>query len=178
MTFKNNIKLLNSYKTRSNKNNDMIDSIISLYEEKKIPNMKTAENAVVMLSSKHKATIPKALENYKKIVAKYTDAEPMTGRLSRPDFSTNSTTGLNKAKTHIQFNIRTSNHSRFDKSEEGAEKLTLDDVYRQVKLKLVKEVAAVMAHKKSMKIKAGVKFEIGKIKIDAFQDEHTEKDKD
>ena len=107
MTFKNNIKLLNSYKTRSNKNNDMIDSIITLYEEKKIPNMKTAENAVVMLSSKHKATIPKALENYKKIVAKYTHAEPMTGRLSRPDFSTNSTTGLDKAKTHIQFNIRT-----------------------------------------------------------------------
>ena len=140
--------------------------------------MKTAENAVVMLSSKHKATIPKALENYKKIVAKYTDAEPMAGRLSRPDFSTNSTTGLDKAKTHVQFNIRTSNHSRFDKAEEGAEKLTLDDVYRQVKLKLVKEVAAVLAHKKSMKIKAGVKFEIGKIKIDVFQDEHTEKDKD
>ena len=136
MTFKNNIKLLNSYKTRSNKNNDMIDSIISLYEEKKIPNMKTADNAVVMLSSKHKATIPKALENYKNIVAKYTDAEPMTGRLSRPDFSTNSTTNLDKAKGHIQFNIRTSNHSRFDKSEEGAEHLTLDEVYRQVKMKL------------------------------------------
>jgi len=98
MTFKNNIKLLNSYKTRSNKNNDMIDSIISLYEEKKIPNMKTAENAVVMLSSKHKATIPKALENYKNIVAKYTDAEPMTGRLSRPDFSTNSTTNLDQSQ--------------------------------------------------------------------------------
>ena len=51
MTFKNNLKLLNSYKTRANKNNDMIDSIIDLYQEKKIPNMKTAENAVVMLSS-------------------------------------------------------------------------------------------------------------------------------
>ena len=78
----------------------------------------------------------------------------------------------------IRDSIRTSNHSRFDKSEEGAEKLTLDDVYRQVKLKLVKEVAAVLAHKKSMKIKAGVKFEIGKIKTDQFQDKHTEKDKD
>ena len=81
MTFKNNIKLLSSYKSRSNKNNDMIDSIIA-----KIPNMKTAENAVVLLSPKQKATIPKALENYKNIVATYTDAEPMTGRLSRPDF--------------------------------------------------------------------------------------------
>ena len=102
----------------------------------------------------------------------------MTGRLSRPDFSTNSTTNLDKAKTHVQFNIRTSNHSRFDKSEEGAEKLTLDDVYRQVKMKLVKEVAAVLAHKKSRKIKAGVEFEICKVKIDPFQDKHTEKDKD
>ena len=83
-----------------------------------------------------------------------------------------------RAKTHIQFNIRTSNHSRFDKSEEGAEKLTLDDVYRQVKLKLVKEVAAVLAQKKSMKLKAGVNFEMGKVKIDPFQDKHTEKDKD
>ena len=126
MTFKNNLKLLNSYKSRTDKNNDMIDSIIDLYQEKKIPNMKTAENAVVMLSSKHKATIPKAIENYKKIVAKYTDAEPMTGRLSRPDFSTNSTKDLDKAKTHIQLNMRTSNHHRFGKSEEGAEKMTFD----------------------------------------------------
>ena len=36
----------------------------------------------------------------------------------------------------------------------------------------------MLDHKKSMKVKAGVKFEIGKIKIDLFQDEHTEKDKD
>ena len=102
MTFKNNIKLLSSYQSRSNKNNDLIDSIIAHYEEKKIPNLKTAENAVVSLSSEHKAKIPKALENYKKIVAKYTDAEPMTGRSSRPDFSTNSTTNLDKPKTHVQ----------------------------------------------------------------------------
>ena len=78
--------------------------------------MKTAENAVVMLASKHKATIPKAVENYKNIIAKYTDAEPMTGRLSRPDFSTNSTTNLDKPKTHVQLNIRISSHNRFDKA--------------------------------------------------------------
>ena len=100
----------------------------------------------------------------------------MTGRLSRPDFSTNFTTNLDKPKSHIQFNIRTSSHSRFVKSEEGAEKLTFDDVYRHIKVKLVKEVSTVLAHKKSMKIKAGVKFEIGKVKIDLFQDKHTEKD--
>ena len=127
MSFKNNIKLLSPYKSRSNKNNGMIDSVIALYEEKKIPNMRSAENAVVMLSSKHKATIPKGVENYNKVIAKYTDAEPMTGRLSRPDFSTNSTTNLDKPKSHVQFNIRTSSHSRFDKAGEGAEKMTLED---------------------------------------------------
>ena len=67
MTFKNNIKLLNSYKSRSNKNDDKIDSVISLYQEKKIPNMKTAENAIVLLTSKHKATVTKALDTYENI---------------------------------------------------------------------------------------------------------------
>ena len=67
MTFKNNIKLLNSYKSRSNQNNDKIVSIISLYEAKKIPNMKTAENAIVLLTSKHKATVTKALDAYEQI---------------------------------------------------------------------------------------------------------------
>ena len=72
----------------------------------------------------------------------------MMGHLSRPDFSTNSTNKSDKLWSHIQFNIRTSNHSRFDKAEEVAEKMTLDDIYRQVKLKLIKEVAAMLVHKK------------------------------
>ena len=37
--------------------------------------------------------------------------------------------------------------------------MTLGDVYRQIKIKLVKVVVAELAHKKSMKIKAGVKFD-------------------
>ena len=68
MTFKNNIKLLNTYKSRSNQNNDKIVSIIKLYEDKKIPNMKTAENAIVLLTSKHKATVTKALDAYENIL--------------------------------------------------------------------------------------------------------------
>ena len=135
MTFKNNIKLLNSYKSRSNPNNDKIVSIIKLYEDKKIPNMKTAENAIALLTSKHKATISKALDHYSKLVNKNTDAEPLTGRISRPDFSTYSVQNLDNPKTHIQFNIRTSNHSRFDKVEEGAEKLTFGDVFNKRKSK-------------------------------------------
>ena len=45
-----------------------------------------AENAIVLLTSKHSTTIPKALDNYKKLLIKYIEAEPMTGRLSRPVF--------------------------------------------------------------------------------------------
>ena len=118
MTFNNNIKLLNSYKSRSNKNTDKIDSISSLYEAKRIQIMKTIENFIVMFSSKHKATIPEDLDNYDKLFNKYTDAEPMTGRLSRPEFSTASTNHLDDPKTHIQFHSITPNHSRLDKVEE------------------------------------------------------------
>ena len=51
-------------------------------------------------------------------------------------------------------------------------------MYHQIKPKLAKEVAAVLAHKQSMKIQVGVNFEIGKIGIDPFKDEHEEKAKD
>ena len=53
----------------------------------------------------------------------------MTGRLSRPDFSNVTTKNLDNPKTHIQINIRTSDHSRFDNDEEGAEKLSFEDVF-------------------------------------------------
>ena len=178
MTFKNNIKLLNSYKSRSNKNNDKIDSVIRLYQEKKIPNMKTAENAIVLVSSKHKATIPKALDNYDKLVNKYIEAEPMTGRLSRPDFTTVSTKSLDNPKTHIQFDIRTSNHSRFDKVEAGDEQVPIGDVFNTIKTKVIQQVATVLSHKQSTKIKLGANFRIAYINTDPFQDDSTQSAKD
>ena len=48
--------------------------------------------------------------------------------------------------------------------------------FLKIKARVIKEVASVLSHKKSMKIKLGVKFEYGKINIDPFQDDNkTEK---
>ena len=121
MTFKNNIKLLHSYKSRSNPNNDKIVSIIKLYEDKKIPNIKTAENAIVQLTSKHKATVTTALDTSEKIFDKYNDAEPMTGRSTREGFLNVEKHNFNNPLTHTQINIKTNKSDRFDGVRDGAE---------------------------------------------------------
>ena len=51
MTLKTNIAELKSYAAKANKTNkDKINNIIQLYKERKIPNFKTAQNAVIKLS--------------------------------------------------------------------------------------------------------------------------------
>ena len=172
MTFKNNIKLLESYKSRSNKNNDKIDTVISFYRDKQIY-MKTAENAIVMLASKNKATIPKALNNFQDLVDKYIFAGP----ISRAGFLEVKTTDFSNPKSHIQLNIKTRNSDRFDNVKEGAEKLAFDEIFKKVKARLTDEITDMLNLKKSMKIKIGVNFEVGKhIDIDPFQDEVDVKD--
>ena len=135
MTFKNNIKLLNTYKSRSNQNNDKIVSIIKLYEDKKIPNMKTAENAIVLLTSKHKATVTKALDAYEKIFEKYNDAEPITGRSTREGFLNVEKHNFNNPLSHIQLNIKTSLGDRFDGVKDGAEQLTFGVIFNKIQSK-------------------------------------------
>ena len=172
MSFKNNVNILKSYKHRANLNNDKIDSIISLYEDKKIPNIKTAEKAVKLLSSKHKASSKKALDNFNEIYNKYIDAEPMTGRLSRPNFVTISKHNINKPESSINFNIITSNYNRFDNHIDGAEKMSFEEVFKKIKLKVIKEITNMLIIKKSMLIRLGVNFEVAKLNIDPFQDDN------
>ena len=58
MTFKSNIAELKRYKSVAPDGNKLkIENVIDLYQKKKIPNYKSALNAVVALSSKHKATV-------------------------------------------------------------------------------------------------------------------------
>ena len=87
MSFKNNLSELRSYiKQAPDDNKSKIKDVIKLYEEKKIPNIKTALNATKLLASKHKSTIKsgKAEREYNSIMNKYGFNLPMTGRLSRP----------------------------------------------------------------------------------------------
>ena len=86
MGFKTNVKELQALKKAAPKENrEMIQTLIDLYTAKKIPNYRTAENAVTRLAlkTKSKAIQAKALKDFEGIVKKYKDALPTTGRLSR-----------------------------------------------------------------------------------------------
>ncbi len=84
--FKTNIRELKSY-ARSGpvSNRPRIQKIIELYSSRKIPNFKTALNAVLLLASNHKLTISsnKAVKAYDQLMTKYESAVPVTGILSR-----------------------------------------------------------------------------------------------
>jgi hypothetical protein len=58
---------------------------MDLYSQKKIVNYKIAFNAVMLLASRNKHTIKSGRPDkaYDSIVAKYSEAEPMIGRLER-----------------------------------------------------------------------------------------------
>ena len=76
MPYKSNLKELASYKAAAPKENrNMIQDLIELYYNKKIPNYKTVENVVTRLLSKSKnaAIQAKAVREYDKIIQKITD---------------------------------------------------------------------------------------------------------
>ena len=86
MVLKTKVKELEALKRSApNQNKEMIQHVINLYQGKKIPNYKTAENVVLRLSNttKHKGIQERALKDYKATVAKYADALPTTGKLAR-----------------------------------------------------------------------------------------------
>ena len=86
MPYKSNLKELASYKAASPKENrPMIEHLIELYYNKKIPNYRTVEIVVARLLAKttNDAIREKTLKGYKKVIDKYTDAMPTTGRIAR-----------------------------------------------------------------------------------------------
>ncbi len=85
-SFSTNLKELKSY-ARSGPvpNRPRIQKIIELHSSRKIPNFKTALNAVLLLASNHKLTVSsnKAVKAYDQLMTKYESAVPITGILSR-----------------------------------------------------------------------------------------------
>jgi len=160
MTFKQNVTELRSYiKQAPPENRAKIQDVIKLYEEKKIPNIRTAFNAVVLLSSKNKNTIKsgRVEKEYEKLMVKYTDAEPMTGRLTRPPDYTISSGDHSKVKSHIDININT---KKLDK--DGHETRSLKQLLNQYKDKLINLVGQVLETKRSMKIMLKVDLKVDK----------------
>ena len=49
--------------------------------------------------------------------------------------------------------------------------MTFEDVFKQIKVRLIKETADVLKHKQSTTIRLGIKFDVMKINIDPFKDE-------
>ena len=86
MGYKSNIKELEALKRAAPKENkEMIQTLVELYRDRKIPNYRTVENAVNRLSLKvkNKAIQAKALKDFEAIANKYAEALPTTGRIER-----------------------------------------------------------------------------------------------
>ncbi len=86
MGFKTNVQELKSYaRSGPASNRPRIQKIIELYSSRKIPNFKTALNAVLLLASNHRLTISsnKAVKAYGQLMTKYESAVPISGILSR-----------------------------------------------------------------------------------------------
>ncbi len=86
MSVKRNAQGLRSYaRSGPATNRPRIQKIIELCSSRKIPNFRTALNAVLRLASNRKLTISssKAVKAYGQLVTKYENAVPITGILSR-----------------------------------------------------------------------------------------------
>ena len=86
MGYKSNIKELEDLKKSAPKDNKgMIQTLIELYRDRKIPQFRTVELAVNRLSlrTKSKAIQAKALNDFQALTKKYMDALPATGRIER-----------------------------------------------------------------------------------------------
>ena len=97
-------------------NKPKIREIIELYAQKKIRNFRTAENAINRLAfaTKNKDRVQRAEADYKAIIAKYKDAEPMTGRLDRE-------IELKRLKKRYNISITMILYRKAEKGEEAKE---------------------------------------------------------
>ena len=83
--FKTNVKHLNAI-AKSVKGAGFKEKaldIVDLYIDKKIKNIKTAENVLLRLSQPRYQKSGQAEVAYQNVMSKYREAEPMTGRLER-----------------------------------------------------------------------------------------------
>ena len=79
----------------------------------------------------------------------------------------------------MKLNIKTQNNDRFDNHKDGAEKLPCEVIFKTMKQRLIDEANDMLKHKKSMKLKLGINFKVGRhIDIDPFNDTNEPNKKD
>ena len=83
--FKSNVKHLNvlARNIKAVTFKQQAQELVSIYVEKRIRNVRTVENAIARISQPRYQRSGQAEAEYRKLVDKYSDAEPMTGRLER-----------------------------------------------------------------------------------------------
>ena len=81
---KSNIKYLEALISSRSATKTQQQQVAKDYEQRKIANFLTAENLILKLQSSNRKVVEKALRE----ILQYEDAEPVTGRLSRPTVST------------------------------------------------------------------------------------------
>jgi hypothetical protein len=78
-TKKSNIIRLKALVNKRSPTRAQQEGIVKNYEERKIANYLTAENAILKLQSSNKKVVQKALQE----ILKYENAQPVTGKLTR-----------------------------------------------------------------------------------------------
>ena len=79
-TKKSNIDRLKALISQRSPTKAQQEGVLRDYEQRKIVNYLTAENTILKLQSSNKKLVEKTLRD----IVKYENAEPVTGRLSRP----------------------------------------------------------------------------------------------
>ena len=173
MTFKQNVNELKSYITKAPVDNrDRIKQIIKLYEDRKISNFKTALNTTLTLSSKNKITISsgRPIKEYNKIINKYQDSTPITGRLKKEEEDTILASeftfdDLNKPDTKLTV--------KFAKQPDGKPlNKSFSEIIATRKEKIISNVLKALNHRESIKIL--IRLEITVHKFEPSFDGHGE----
>ena len=153
MTLKSNISELKRYKSIAPAwNKSRIQYVIDLYEQRKIPNYKSALNAAVALSSKHKITLASGKPDklYDALMEKYRDAESVTGQLSRAPEFTVRTGDHSKVSSYIQFQFS------YKPDDEGIERRTLKQMFLSLGNRPASQLEKAFVGKSSMKVRLRV----------------------
>ena len=140
MTFKSNILQLNTIaKKAPDANRDKIQDIIDLYQDKKIPNSRTALNVAALLASKNRNVIKsgKPGREYYKVMEKY----------DQDEFHEADTT---KPRTTIQIVIKPK-IQRTGKTGLGSERRSISEILIPLKPRMMEQINKVLEVKRSLK---------------------------
>ena len=170
MTFISNIKELKGFlKKGPAKNKSRIETVIQLYEGKKIPNFKTALNMVLSLAFPSIYNPAKTDVQYQKLTSKYSNAIPITGRLDRERDALH---GVSVFKDDLK-KVRAGIALTFNRHNDGKTK-SCRELMVMHRPRMLMAIQEALETKKSMKIKLRVDITYKKI-VEGFDGENKSK---